>query len=62
MVTATTFPTKMTLIPTGALYQVLIKSHPRSGPPLRIQSSLLLTYNALSFFSPPPLSKKGGKD
>ena len=30
------FPAKMMLIPACALYRVLIKSHPRSGPPLRI--------------------------
>ena len=55
------FPTKMTLIPACALYRVLIKSRTWSGPPLRIYSSLLLTYNALDYFSSPPLSKKGGE-
>ena len=55
------FPTKMMLIPACALYQVLIKSRTWSGPPLRIYSSLLLTYNALGYFSSPPLSKKGGR-
>lgn len=55
------FPTKTMLIPACALYRVLIKSRTWSGPPLRIYSSLLLTYNALGYFSSPPLSKKGGR-
>ena len=55
------FPTKMTLIPACALYRVLIKSRTWSGPPLRIYSSLLLTYNALGYFSSPPSVRRDGR-
>ena len=59
--TATTFSHQNDANLCRALYRVLIKSHTWSGPPLRIYSSLLLTYNALDYFSSPPLSKKGGE-